>query len=180
MLQLGARETIKGTLQSILHREGVRGLYHGIGPTLCGIVPYAGLKFYVYQVQFHTCQIVVQSKCMNILSAASGTKTVVAPLQSLKQRYREAAIQPAGLVHGAAAPRLPIEMMLTFGAVSGLIAQTVTYPLDVVRRRMQVSPSPPPALANTTDRIVYPSYRTQSVRNNIILGALATLFYTVK
>ena len=34
--------------------------------------------------------------------------------------------------------RLPVHIMLTFGACSGLIAQTATYPLDVVRRQMQV------------------------------------------
>jgi hypothetical protein len=35
-------------------------------------------------------------------------------------------------------PRLPVPVMLSFGGVAGLVAQTATYPLDVVRRQMQV------------------------------------------
>ena len=38
-----------GMLRLVVHTEGVKGLYRGIAPTLLGIVPYAGLKFYVYQ-----------------------------------------------------------------------------------------------------------------------------------
>lgn len=90
--------SISGVLVGTCRSEGLRGVYRGIGPTLAGILPYAGLKFYVYQ--------------------------------SLKQQYRS--------VEGHEAKRLPIPIMLTFGAGAGLVAQTATYPLDVVRRQMQV------------------------------------------
>ena len=38
--------------------------------------------------------------------------------------------------------RLPVWLMLGFGALSGVIAQTATYPLDVIRRHMQVQQQP--------------------------------------
>ena len=37
--------------------------------------------------------------------------------------------------------KLPVGVMLLFGACSGLVAQTATYPFDVVRRQMQVTTS---------------------------------------
>ncbi|KAM4121432.1 hypothetical protein ACB094_01G005500 [Castanea mollissima] len=40
---------IKDVLRSIYKEGGVRGLYRGVGPTLTGILPYAGLKFYIYE-----------------------------------------------------------------------------------------------------------------------------------
>mmetsp|Transcript_32749 Transcript_32749/g.92896 ORF Transcript_32749/g.92896 Transcript_32749/m.92896 type:complete len:411 (-) Transcript_32749:182-1414(-) len=95
--------TMLGMARNVLRGEGLMGLYSGIGPTLWGILPYAGIKFYVYQ--------------------------------SLKQQYRHLAVQsPSEDV----SPRLPLTLMLSFGAVSGLVGQTLTYPLDIVRRRMQV------------------------------------------
>nr|GEV52859.1 graves disease carrier protein [Tanacetum cinerariifolium] len=40
---------IKNVLQSVYREGGMRGLYRGVGPTLIGILPYAGLKFYIYE-----------------------------------------------------------------------------------------------------------------------------------
>lgn len=64
-----------------------------IGPTLVGILPYAGLKFYIYE--------------------------------ALKTRVPEEH-QKSILMH------------VSCGALAGLLGQTFTYPLDVVRRQMQV------------------------------------------
>ncbi|KAJ7973727.1 Mitochondrial carrier protein [Quillaja saponaria] len=72
---------------------GIRGLYRGVAPTIYGIFPYAGLKFYFYE----------EMKC-----------------------------------HVPEENKNSIMVKLMCGSVAGLIGQTFTYPLDVVRRQMQV------------------------------------------
>ncbi|XP_031284454.1 mitochondrial carrier protein CoAc1 [Pistacia vera] len=84
---------IKDVLTSVYKDGGMRSLYRGIGPTLTGILPYAGLKFYVYE--------------------------------ELKRHVPEE-------------HQKSIMMRLSCGALAGLFGQTLTYPLDVVRRQMQV------------------------------------------
>ncbi|XP_052210249.1 mitochondrial carrier protein CoAc1 [Diospyros lotus] len=84
---------IKHVLGSVYKEGGVRGLYRGVGPTLIGILPYAGLKFYIYE--------------------------------ELKRHVPEE-------------HQKSILMRLSCGALAGLFGQTFTYPLDVVRRQMQV------------------------------------------
>ncbi|KAF3946333.1 hypothetical protein CMV_027391 [Castanea mollissima] len=86
---------IKDVLRSVYKEGGVRGLYRGVGPTLTGILPYAVLKFYIYE--------------------------------ELKRRVPEE-------------HQTSIMMRLSCGALAGLFGQTFTYPLDVVRRQMQVLP----------------------------------------
>ncbi|KAM4131991.1 hypothetical protein ACJW30_01G216500 [Castanea mollissima] len=72
---------------------GIRGLYRGVAPSLYGIFPYAGLKFYFYEeMKRHV------------------------PVEQKKN----------------------IMVKLVCGSVAGLLGQTFTYPLDVVRRQMQV------------------------------------------
>ncbi|KAB1996409.1 hypothetical protein ES319_D13G229300v1 [Gossypium barbadense] len=72
--------------------SGLRGLYRGVAPSLYGIFPYAGLKFYFYE-EMKRCVPDDQKK--NIM------------------------------------------VNLVCGSVAGLLGQTFTYPLDVVRRQMQ-------------------------------------------
>ncbi|KAE8693597.1 Mitochondrial substrate carrier family protein isoform 2 [Hibiscus syriacus] len=84
---------IRDVLTTVYKEGGIRGLYRGVGPTLAGILPYAGLKFYIYEV--------------------------------IKTRVSEE-------------HRKSIVMNLSCGAIAGLLGQTFTYPLDVVRRQMQV------------------------------------------
>ncbi|XP_052181339.1 mitochondrial carrier protein CoAc2 [Diospyros lotus] len=72
---------------------GIRGLYRGVAPSLYGIFPYAGLKFYFYE--------------------------------EMKSHVPEE-------------HKKGIAVKLACGSVAGLLGQTFTYPLDVVRRQMQV------------------------------------------
>ncbi|XP_020249119.1 mitochondrial substrate carrier family protein B isoform X2 [Asparagus officinalis] len=80
-------------ISKIYKTNGIRGLYRGVGPTLYGIFPYSGLKFYFYEEM----------------------KTHV------PENHKNDVI-----------------VKLACGSIAGLLGQTMTYPLDVVRRQMQV------------------------------------------
>ena len=75
--------------------EGVSGFYGGLGPTLCGIIPYAGISFASFD---------------------------------LLKKY----MPKDELGH------TPTIFKLICGAIAGFISQTVSYPMDTVRRRMQL------------------------------------------
>ncbi|GLT97251.1 hypothetical protein SLE2022_148240 [Rubroshorea leprosula] len=98
---------IKDVLTTVYREGGVRALYRGVGPTLTGILPYAGLKFYIYE--------------------------------ELKSHVPEE-------------HQKSIVMRLSCGALAGLLGQTFTYPLDVVRRQMQVESLQPSVQGDTRYR----------------------------
>jgi len=81
-------------------------------------------------------------------------------------RFHEGGGSGDGLIGGGVEhqdlQKLPISLMLTFGACSGLVAQTVTYPLDVVRRQMQV-PTKNADPLNTAVLSAWLSYRPSGV-----------------
>lgn len=84
---------IQDCLSKTYKEAGIRGLYRGVAPSLYGIFPYAGLKFYFYE--------------------------------EMKSHVPEE-------------HKKDISIKLACGSVAGLLGQTFTYPLQVVRRRMQV------------------------------------------
>ncbi|XP_047079363.1 mitochondrial carrier protein CoAc2-like [Lolium rigidum] len=101
-VNLGLRESkpseqvykgIRDCVKTIYKQNGLKGLYRGMAPSLYGIFPYSGLKFYFYEKM----------------------KT-----------------------HVPEEHRKDITPKLACGSVAGLLGQTITYPLDVVRRQMQV------------------------------------------
>uniref|UniRef100_A0A1I7SEC0 Mitochondrial coenzyme A transporter SLC25A42 n=1 Tax=Bursaphelenchus xylophilus TaxID=6326 RepID=A0A1I7SEC0_BURXY len=96
-------KTIYPNLRSVFkieyQRHGFWIFYRGLGPTLLGVVPYAGSSFFTYE--------------------------------TLKLLYKEEFKTKPG----------PIISML-MGSFAGLVGQSSSYPLDIVRRRMQTGRVP--------------------------------------
>lgn len=86
-----------------------------------GIVPYAGVSFFTYDTLKH----------------------VAGEFYARKQHAEDVAVAAAAgtAAPGAAAATapVPVAVRLICGALAGAAAQTASYPLDVVRRRMQLS-----------------------------------------
>ena len=99
-----------GVLSTLIHvaktEGGILGLYRGLTPTMCHIIPYSGFNFYCFE------------KLKNLLLKKYG---------SVFGQVKNDQIV------------LTVGGKLTCGAVAGSVAQTVAYPFDVCRRRMQLS-----------------------------------------
>lgn len=90
-------------------------------PTLLGILPYAGLKFYFYQLlknryrswQQQAQQPAARSSVTTGISMRSTHSKTLAQQRQQQQKPQ----------------KLPVLVTLVFGGSAGLLAQTVTYPL---------------------------------------------------
>lgn len=126
-------------VEELVREEGVAALYKGLGPTLLGIVPNAGMSFMV----FETLKPWIQTEILGLRSEKD----------------------------------LPMVWRLVAGGIAGFLAQTATYPLHVVRRRMQVQN----LMEGETGR--YPSVRsalltilrTEGLVRGLYKGASVTL-----
>ncbi|XP_030309309.1 graves disease carrier protein isoform X2 [Calypte anna] len=97
------------TFKMIYTKEGgFSGFYRGLMPTVVGMAPYAGFSFFT----FGTLKSIGLAQAPNLLG-------------------RPSLDNPDVLV-------LKTHVNLLCGGIAGAIAQTISYPLDVTRRRMQL------------------------------------------
>jgi solute carrier family 25 protein 16 len=120
------------TGRTIVKESGVAGLYRGLSPTLVGIVPYAGLSFYCFEL----LKVTVLER-VAWARAPSGTAGEVA---------------------------LSVPAKLLCGGLAGALSQTVSYPLDVTRRRMQLG------LAGSMRQVLATTYREEGVARGLYRG----------
>jgi len=122
-----AREGYLRAFQTAVRTQGFLSLYSGLGPTLLGIMPYAGCSFACFETVKHY-----------LMSAQN--------LEADKD--------------------IPSYQRLIAGGFSGLIAQSVTYPLDIVRRRNQVYPGRYSGLVSALREI----YRHEGLQQGLYKG----------
>jgi solute carrier family 25, member 42 len=100
--------------------RGVTGLFRGITPTLIGILPYSGIAFALNEQGKRQVGTNMHDACIH---PVCNRLTYIYSLANQIQ-------------HWANREATTIERMQC-GALAGLVAQTVTYPIEVTRRRMQ-------------------------------------------
>ncbi|XP_053392627.1 solute carrier family 25 member 16-like [Mercenaria mercenaria] len=97
------------TVRTISQQEGKWALFRGIVPTLLGMVPYGGMSFYTFET----------------------TKTF------LLDNFPDIFGSPCPKNTGGLVLILPAKLLC--GSIAGATAQSIVYPLDVVRRKIQLS-----------------------------------------
>ncbi|ONI07364.1 hypothetical protein PRUPE_5G115400 [Prunus persica] len=158
--------TIQG-LKYIWRTEGLRGLFKGNGTNCARIVPNSAVKFFSYEeaskgiLWFYrqqtgnedaqltpllrlgagACAGIIAMSATYPMDMVRGRLTVQVPYVGLNFAVYESLkdwlikTRPFGLVEDS---ELSVTTRLACGAAAGTVGQTVAYPLDVIRRRMQM------------------------------------------
>ncbi|KAF1924445.1 mitochondrial carrier [Didymella exigua CBS 183.55] len=92
-------------------RAGLANFFRGFTPTLLGMVPYAGASFLAHDSMSDVMRWPALAP-YTVLPSSSSTTAKPAPLRYWAE--------------------------LATGGIAGFVSQTVSYPLEVIRRRMQV------------------------------------------
>jgi len=109
-------------LQDVVPRAGLGNFYRGFTPTLWGMLPYAG------------CSFLTHDAVRDLLR-----RPFLAPHTTLPPRDPSIpTISPNPPTGSVQPPQLTTWAQLLAGGTAGFVSQTASYPLEVIRRRMQV------------------------------------------
>ncbi|KXS97284.1 hypothetical protein AC578_4571 [Pseudocercospora eumusae] len=109
-------EATQAAVKQLTPSTGLANFYRGFTPTLWGMIPYAGASFLTHDA------------AGDFMRQPHLAPYTVLPMSERSQKQ---------LAPGKPAP-LRAWAELTTGAIAGFVSQTVSYPLEVIRRRMQV------------------------------------------
>jgi solute carrier family 25 protein 16 len=109
-------EAASAAVSAVTPVHGLSNFFRGFTPTLWGMIPYAGASFLTHDAA---------GDVMRLPRLAPHT---ILPMSERSQKQL-APNKP---------PPLRAWAELTTGALAGFVSQTVSYPLEVIRRRMQV------------------------------------------
>lgn len=113
---MATAQTVSSSINAVTPRSGLVNFYRGFAATVVGMIPYAGMSFLTHDT------------IGDLLRLPS-----LAPYTTIPNS--ESPRQKRG---GKARAQLTASAELFSGALAGLISQTSAYPLEVIRRRMQV------------------------------------------
>lgn len=103
-----------GAINKVTPNHGLANFFRGFTPTLWGMIPYAGSSFLTHDT------------AGDLMRHPSIAKYTTLPLSQSRSRDPN---KPAQLKYWAE---------LATGGFAGFVSQTLSYPLEVLRRRMQV------------------------------------------
>jgi solute carrier family 25 protein 16 len=99
-------------VNAIAPRSGLANFYRGFSATIMGMLPYAGMSFLTHDTAGDLLRHHRIAAYTTLPKSPSSPEHKPAPLRSLAELFA--------------------------GGVAGLVSQTSAYPLEVIRRRMQV------------------------------------------
>jgi len=126
LAESGPLSAATAAAQQVARRSGLVNFYRGFSSTLLGMLPYAGMSFLTHDTIGDWLR-----------NPAIAQYTVLPPTTS----RLTASTTRAAVPRDPTPPRkqqLTAPAELTSGAIAGVVSQTVSYPLEVIRRRMQV------------------------------------------
>ncbi|KAG0371778.1 mitochondrial thiamine pyrophosphate transporter [Mortierella sp. AD032] len=124
-----------GIIQACRHiyrADGVQGFYRGMAPALIQVIPYMGIMFGSYDTLKHLASWL--KKKAGVDSSYSKRRITTSSGSGPATPDKERPARTAGQF------LLGLEDLLC-GALSGVISKTGVYPLDMVRKRLQIQGS---------------------------------------